>query len=156
MRKSVWIMALLLVVALAVPNAWADSFDASFTCTASCSSVPTDPFISFPSPNIPISFFNQSFSITLDGSDNPTDSFSWSVGTNGASWYFQINDLTNGKSDVGPWYACGGNGSPWGSGSVIFDHVAAPEPYSGALLLLGLVAVFAARKFITRGLPQAS
>jgi len=155
MRKSLWILALLLVVALAAPNVWADSFDASFTCASSCSSVPTDPFITFPSPNIPISFFGQSFSITLDGSDNPTDSFTWNVVTSGSNWYFQINDVTNGKSDAGAWFSCGGGSAPWGSGDVVFDHATAPEPYSGALLLLGLGVVFAVRKFMPRGLPQA-
>jgi len=153
MRKSLWIVALL-VGAIVAPNAWADSFDASFTCTSSCASVPTDPFVWFPSPTIPILFFSENFTITLGSFDSPTDQFTWDVGTNSGGWYFQINDLTNNTFDNGP--TCNFDGShdaPYGAGGVNFDSV--PEPSSVALLLLGVGIVFVARKRTARGLAQA-
>lgn len=162
MRKSLWIIALLFA-ALCAPNARADSFDASFTCSGSCVSVPTDPPVLFPSPTIPVAFFSQTFTITLNGSDTPTDAYTWGVGSTSGSWYFVIEDITTGTSDAGPSFALGALGIPGGTGSVDFtavvtpNAVGAPEPSSGALLLVGLgIVVFVVRKHMGRGLPLAT
>ena len=149
-------MALLLAVTGA-PSAQADSFDASFTCTSACVSLPTDPPVSFPSPIIPISFFSESFTITLNAFDNPADTFTWGIGSTGSNWYFEINDVTNGRSDDGPSFSFGpGNSAPYGSGCVNFSQVAMPEPSSIALLLLGVGIVFVSRKRIRQGFHQAT
>lgn len=154
MRKLLWVIGLVLVVTGA-PNAYADSFDASFTCTGSCVSMPTDPFVTFPSPNIPISFFSETFTITLNSLDNPTDSFTWDVAVSGSNWDFVINDLTDGVSDTSPSYSFSGSGTaPYGSGTVCFTSVPEPSPY--ALMLLGLGIVFAVRKLMSHRLPQAT
>jgi len=159
MRKSFWIIALLalLLAATGAPSARADSFDASFTCTGSCVSVPTDPFVSFPSPTIPVFFFSQSFNITLNLLDAPTDTFTWQVGTTSSSWYFEINDVNTGAQNVGPSFSLApGNSAPWGSGGVNFDCVTVPEPNSIALLLLGVATVFVLRRRMRLALPQAN
>jgi hypothetical protein len=154
MRKSLWIIALLLAV-VAAPSAYADSFDASFTCTGSCVAVPTDPPVTFPGPNIPISFFSQTFTITLHGQDLPTDSFTWGVKSDSSSWSFVINDLTTGLSDLGPSFNFGqGGGAPYGEGKVCFQT--APEPEASALLLLGVGIVLLVRKRMRQGIPQSS
>jgi len=154
MRKSVWILALL-VGAFGASSAYADSFDASFTCTTSCVDVPTDPGVIFPGPIIPISFFNQSFTITLNNYDNPTDTFDWSIGTNGSNWDFVITDVTNGYSNSGPSYQYDpSGGTPYGNGCVNFNTV--PEPGSVALLLLGVGMVFVARKRMGQSIFQAN
>ena len=146
MRKTFWVVGLLLVVAVA-PAARADSFDASFTCTAACASVPTDPVVWFPSPIIPISFYSKTFTVTLNSGDSPTDKYTWGIGSNSSNWYFQINDVTTGWSDSGPSFGFDQwNPAPFGSGCVNFDHVLAPEPYSGALLLLGIACILLVRR----------
>jgi len=154
MRKPLWILALL-VGALGASSAYADSFDATFTCTTSCVAVPTDPAVNFPGPIIPVLFFSQSFTITLNNLDTPTDSFMWSIGTNGTGWDFVITDVTNGSSNTGPTFQLGpSGGTPFGSGSVDFNTV--PEPGSVALLLLGVGMVFVARKRMGHSISQAN
>jgi hypothetical protein len=156
MRKSLWIIALLLAATCA-PNALADSFDATFTCASSCASVPTDPLVTFPSPTVPVSFFSENFNITLNQWDAPTDTFTWQIGTISSSWFFEIDDLNTGKHDTGPSFSFGqGNPAPWGSGNVNFDCVYVPEPTSIALLLLGLATVFVAHRRLRHGLVQAN
>jgi hypothetical protein len=155
MRKSSWVVALLLV-AINAPGVWADSFDASFSCTTACVAVPTDPAVTFPSPTIPISFFSQSFTITLNAFDNPTDDFTWGIGTDSSGWHFEINDLTTGWSDDSSSFSFGQDGTPYGNGCVYFDHQSMPEPSSLALMLLGIGIVFLARRRLRQSLPRAS
>ncbi|HTZ75556.1 MAG TPA: PEP-CTERM sorting domain-containing protein [Candidatus Aquilonibacter sp.] len=153
MRKLLSVFLLLLVGVALAPAAHADTYtDASFTCTSSCVDVPVDPPVIFPSPNIPISFFGQTFSITLNQLDQDTDIFTWSVGTNGSSWYFLIDDITKGLFDIGPSYTIGNSGTPYGGGGVYFTTT--PEPGSGMLLLLGAGIMFLAWKFRGNGRPQ--
>jgi len=78
MRKTLGTVAsLLLFAVICVPNTHADSFDASFTCTSSCVSVPIDPNVFFPSPIIPITFDGFSFKITLNPYDTYSDNYAW-------------------------------------------------------------------------------
>lgn len=157
MRKWLWIMALLFGV-VGAPNAQADSsLDASFTCTTSCVSVPTDPSVQFPGPIIPVDFFSETFNITLSVLDNPTDTYTWGIGLTGSSWYFQIDDITSGTSDTGPSFVIGGSGTPYGSGSVYFTvgPTATPEPSSGTLMLLGVGIAFLVSKFMGHSRTQA-
>lgn len=154
MRKSIWILALL-VGAFGASSAYADSFDASFTCTTSCVDVPTDPGVSFPGPIIPISFFNQSFSITLNNFDNPGDNYNWNVETNSSGWWFVITDVTNGYSNSGPSFQFGpSGGTPYGSGCMNFTSV--PEPGAMVPLLVGVLMVFVAWKRMGQSISQAN
>jgi|SRR5208283_884915 len=146
MRKWLWIIALFFGV-VGAPNALADSYvDASFTCTTSCVSVPTDPTVSFPSPIIPVNFFSETFNMTLNALDNATDTYTWGVESTASSWYFVTNDITNGTSDTGPSFAIGGSGTPYGSGYVCFTPGPTPEPSPSALLLPGIGLMFVLRK----------
>jgi len=158
MRKSFLILGLFLAVSF-TPRAHADTFaDASFTCDSSCIAVPTDPPVSFPSPNIPVNFFNQSFNIILNSFDQSSDNYTWGIGSNNNSWYFIINDLNNGFSDFGPSFLFGNFGIPYGNGHVYFDcnpPTATPEPGSVGLLLLGLVVALAFRKQLRASRLQA-
>ena len=86
--------------------------------------------VSFPSPTIPINFFSQQFNMTLNSFDLPTDNYTWGVGTSVSSWFFIIDDLTDGKIDDGPSFNFGNFGQPYGSGDVNFDLTSAPEPNS--------------------------
>jgi len=149
MRKSAWILVLFFWAIIA-PAAHADTVeDASFTCDTTCVSVPTDPPVTFPSPNIPINFFNQSFNIILNSLDHSSDTYTWGVGLNNSNWFFEINDLTNGQCDYGPSFSYGGSGAPYGGGGVYFNcPTTAPEPSSVSLLLLSLLAAFVLRKFL--------
>jgi len=156
MRKSLWILVLLAGVVVA-PNAHGQTdADVSFTCATACVSMPTDPLVTFPSPTIPITFFSETFSMTLDPSDKPTDTYTWDVGSSGSSWYFEIDDDTDGIFDRGPWYEIGGFGAPYGNGDVDFTCLPTPEPSSGSLMLLGVGIAFLAWKFMGRSRPQAT
>jgi hypothetical protein len=147
----------LLVAVVAAPSAYADSFDASFTCTSSCVAIPTDPAVWFPSPIIPISFLSESFTVTLNAGDTPTDAFTWEIWSGPSTWDFRISDLTNSTSDDGPSFGFDSHqGAPFGSGNVCFNHVTAPEPGAFGLMLLGLGLVFAGRKRLSQGIPQAN
>jgi len=151
MQKSLWLLALLVGVVVA-PNAQAQTdADVSFTCATSCASMPTDPFVTFPSPTIPITFFSETFNVTLDPSDSPTDTYTWGVESTGSSWYFLIDDNTDGIFDKGPSYSFGGSGAPYGSGGVYFTCLPTPEPSSGSLMLLGLGIALVSWKWIFMG-----
>ena len=149
MRKSVWIVALLFFWVIGAPKVQADEYaDATFTCDTSCVDVPTDPWVSFPSPTIPVNFFGQTFNMTLNQWDQPGDTYAWGVGSNGSSWDFVITDTTNGKSDTSGWFAYGSYGNPYGSGTVCFAPVPTPEPSSASLLLLGVGILFLAWRIV--------
>jgi hypothetical protein len=155
MRRFLPMLLLLLLAAVLAPKAHADTYtDASFTCTSSCVDVPVDPPVTFPSPTIPVIFFGQTFSITLNNFDRDTDTYTWGVGSSGSDWYFLIQDITNGLSNIGPSYQIGNSGTPYGNGGVYFTST--PEPGSGILLLLGLAVGFLVWKFKDRSDPQTT
>ena len=137
MRRLLLIVALLFGV-ICAPRAYADTFDATFTCDSICVDTPADPPASFPSPTFPVNFFHHSFSMTLNALDKATDKFTWGVVLSASGWEFVIHDLTNGTTDTSQWFAFDKYGNPYGSGQVLFPSVATPEPNSSTLLLLGL------------------
>jgi hypothetical protein len=151
MRKSMWVVVLFVAAVVGAPSAHADSFaDVSFTCAASCTSVPTDPLVSFPSPTIPINFFSQQFNMTLNSLDKSSDKYSWEVDWTDSSWFFVINDITNGLRDSGPGFSFDLFGKPHGDGDVNFDCVSAPEPSSASLCFVGLGIALLGWKFRER------
>lgn len=153
-RKSLWIVGLFLAVLItgfSAPSANADTAaDVSFTCSTSCAGVPSDPLVTFPSPNIPINFYGQDFNVILNSLDKSGDTYTWEVESNGSNWYFLINDLTDGFSDQGPSFSISQFGDPFGNGGVEFKGVATPEPSSASLLLVGLGVAFLAWKLRER------
>jgi hypothetical protein len=161
MRKSLWIILVVLVVAVGAPIAHADSFTATFTCNAPCTSTPTAPTVSFPSPTtITETWAGFSASIPLAAGDLPTDTYTWSN---------QLLDLIAGNFiDFTILDANTGDhpdvtiSTPFrlipavDSGTITFTTVAAPEPGTVGLMLLGIGSVFALRKRTGQGLSQAS
>jgi hypothetical protein len=163
MRKLLWIM-LALVVAGSAPVAHADSFAPSFSPSGvvdcpSCAiaGTPTAPDVTFPSPTLNITDQVVGFSVKLLPSSLPGDSYSWSTSIDffGSSATMTIVDITQNTSvsDTESLCFCTFVNE---FGSLTFTPVAAPEPSSVALMLLGIGMVFLLRKRIGLRLPQAS
>jgi hypothetical protein len=76
MRKSLWIILAVLCVATSTPKAHADTlYTPVFTCDKPCSSLPTAPNVSFPSPTtITVTWHGLVFPIALLAPFKPTDS----------------------------------------------------------------------------------
>jgi len=161
MRKSLWIILAIMLVAIVAPNAHADSFTATFTCSGTCvGGLPTAPDVSFPAPVVDVTWNDNTFPLTLPSSDLPTDSYVWDahafLGFNGElDMEFGIMDITTGMNTALSIMASGFFADLEG-GPLAFAAVATPEPSSYALMLLGVGLVFVMRKRIGQGLPQAS
>jgi hypothetical protein len=163
MRKSLWIILTVLVVAVAAPVAHADSFTATFTCNTPCTSTPTAPDVSFPAPTfLSETWDGFSFDHFLAAGDLPTDQYTWEnilTGELGSSFSigFLLTDLTSGNASA---FSQHHSGTPppdaHDRGTLAFTAVAAPEPGSVGLILLGLGVVFMVRKRTGQGLSQAS
>ena len=157
MRKSVWIILTVLLVAVGAPNAHADSFSVTFT---GFTPEPTASDVTFPSPTLDIMWQGFTFLLTLPASSLPTDSYNWdgALGCGkigGCEAHFTIQDTTTGTfttsiTPVPSTFAIG-------RGNLTFTPVATPEPSSVALMLLGGGLVFVTRRRIGQRLPsQAS
>jgi hypothetical protein len=162
MRKSVWIMLAVLLVAIGAPNARADAFTPVFTtngCSGTCL-LPTAPDVTFPSPTtMDVTFGNTSdgtiTSVAIPSGDAAGDAYSWSAQNVLTSVSFILSDVTN----AGTTFSCNGFVDRTGAlscGTLTFSAVTAPEPSSAALMLLGVGVLFVLRKRIGQGLPQAS
>ncbi len=166
MRKSVWIILTAVFVAIAAPNAHADTFTATFTCTQAggCSFLPTALAVSFPSPtSITETWGPFVGTIPLPAPTSPLDSWSWAnqVLSNGSA-RLCVRDLSLGPE---PQIFCAlvsGLDSVFASdiGALAFVAIpppsSVPEPSSVALMLFGIGLVFVMRKRIGQGLPQAN
>jgi hypothetical protein len=164
MPRLLLILVTLLMVVVAAPNAYADSSPVTFTCNAPCTSVPTAPNVTFPSPTLVITWDTVSVDIPLNFADAPSDTYTWSaqivhdsVGPAGGLG-FSILDVTTGDffSGFPPIILSISPPNASDSGTLSFTSVAAtPEPSSLALMLSGVGLVFAMRKRFS-GLHQAS
>jgi hypothetical protein len=160
MRKSLWIILSLLVVAVAAPIAHADSFSVAFTCNDPCLTTPTAPPVTFPLPTtITVTWDGALFtiSIPLVTGDLPTDTYQWSAaqelsGSGQEIMVFDITDERTGLIDGSTINILHTKFFDSDSGGLAFTAVAAPEPSSVGLMLLGIGLVFAMRK---RRLSQA-
>lgn len=158
MRKSIWILALGLVLAVGVPSAWADGFTPTFTCT-SCADLPTAGAVSFPSPSIlemwDTSFANVQDFVTLASIDDPGDVYTWSniLFPNGVSelgeYVLSVTDVTTGDIETVSG-SVGISGDPLMTTSVEDDgtltfqpmnSAVAPEPSTIGLILIGLASL---------------
>lgn len=151
MRKSLWIIpVLLLFAAIGVPNAHADSV--IFTCSGTCTFLPTAPDVSFPAPvTIDVTYDSTLFVIALATGDSPSNSYGWMAYESGGSPVdFEIDDVTTG--DVESVGVMSMSPTLAEEGQLTF----VPEPSSFALMLVGVGIVFAMRNRIGQGLPQAS
>ena len=161
MRKSFWIFLAALVMAVGAPNAHADTLPATFTCGICVGGTPTAPDVLFPAPVVDVTWNDLLFHLTLPSSDLATDSYQWSGHTTSGGGEiflqdFTIHDLTNG-TEVNMVHDTGkGVIAPLDGGTLVFAAVAAPEPSSYALMLLGVGLVLVMRKRTGQRLPQAS
>jgi|SRR5271163_2087396 len=170
MRKSLWIILVVLLVAVGAPNAHADgtTYTISFTGTNAPTVVGSDLLFfdstlnEFTTPSLEIDYFGNDITLdaTLLGPTNPlTHTYVWGAD----EFAFEASDLTAGLN------LYTGSSTNTGCdvstdrfecfGDVVFTAqtpATTPEPAAGGLMLLGLGLVLAMRKRIGRGLPQAS
>jgi hypothetical protein len=165
MRKALWMILTLLLGAIVAPCVRADSV--TFTCTADCPTgvaVPTAPNVTFPSPELVISFDNQTLDLTLPSYDLDSDSYTWFTSNN----EFIISDTSQTTHfDLGADVADDSGGNDPGdvvvedmTGNLSFNNttppVPTPEPRTVTLMLVGIGLVLVMRKRIARGFPQAA
>ena len=153
MRRSLWIIpGLILIGAMDVPNAQADTYDAVYTCAA-CAflPVPTNNPISFPL-TVP-----EFVDITYDGvpleytlfpppDNDHGDEYSWTVLVDTSDNFFQllvIDDLTTGTVvTTSRFHAPDLDFVPPEHGSLTFTATTSvppvPEPGTGCLFLIGI------------------
>jgi len=166
MKKLLRIVPALLVFAMiGAPNARADSYTPTFSCTSIPSSDfgcyfiangYTAPDVSFPSPTVQVTVNSHAYDVTLSAADAPTDSYGYefaegSVYPAPVNTYgdFLINDLTTGKTDSTSDFIGNFVAPPViGDGTLTFSpaSAAAPEPAPVILMLLGAGLIF----FVTR------
>jgi hypothetical protein len=157
MRKSLWIMLAVLLVAVGAPNAHADSFSVTFT---SFGPPPTAMDVTFPSPTLDITWQGTAFTFAFPSSFLPGDQYFWTstaafTGA-GITVFMTIDDNTQ-SAEINSNIVLVPPGFAIDAGSLTFTPTtAAPEPSSVGLMLLGLGLVFVMRKRIGQGLPQAS
>jgi hypothetical protein len=158
-RNSKWIILAVLLVAIGTPNAQADSYTPTFTCTGTCVSLPTAPGVTFPSPtSMQVSWDGLQFDIPFLSPSAPADSYEW-LGTFEVAnpcpiedcTVFVINDETTGQTffDVASqlFLLPGLEG-----GTLSFARVATPEPPSPVLVLPGIGLLWVMRKRIALAL----
>ena len=160
------VLCLVFALSFAAPNAHADSFTPTFTCTQAggCTFLPTAPDVSFPSPAIMLvswDTFLFSFNFANTGAA-PTDGFTWTA-TYDPSTLTATFDVTDPvavlknqvqqlQSQTNQLTGAGGRGA------LSFSAAATPipEPSSLVLMLSGVGLVFVMRKRWASGLQSAS
>jgi hypothetical protein len=167
MRKSLWIMLAVLLVAIGAPNAHADSFTYTYTGTA-------------PSFGFDYSWTTEAISgvtmqTTVPAADLTATSTSGITGCVITSVILNASGLGNNNTNLGGCFLLEvfgndlfapsdyitpgtyvGNSVVTKSTMTVTRAVAMPEPSSVALMLLGVGLVFVMRKRIGQSLPQAS
>ena len=173
MRRTIWILAVGIILMIGVSSARADTYTATFACTGTCSDFPNPSDVTFPSPSILEMWNGVTDFVTLAAGDNPGDSYTWSnsleAGTEGPEvldYSLFITDVTTGDvegtigtvgtgdlfftsfTDNGTltFSSDGGNGGGIGNGGGN-GNTPAPEPSSIGLLLSGIGTLLATRKF---------
>jgi hypothetical protein len=163
MRKSLWISTLILLFAcLGAPAAHADTYTPTFSCTGTCTSVPSAPNVTFNSTTvITVTWDDVPFlPLGLPVSFAPTDEYTWqglvATGAEGYMAEFDIVDITK-EEFAGLSQVIEGN-SPMTPdvGVLTFSAVSTPEPSLVGLMLLGIGIVLVMRKPFAKGLHQAS
>jgi hypothetical protein len=152
MRKSLWVILTVLLVIIGAPNAHADSYSATFTCSGICTSTPSSTTATFTlSGSNSIGVFTWdtvSYSFGLPINWLPTDSYTWAgfsdtTATSGTTFLtFRIYDLTiSNIFGVQTDSLCPSQQAcliGFDSGVLSFAPVVTPEPSSIALLLAGI------------------
>jgi hypothetical protein len=158
MRKSLWIILTVLLVVIAVPNAYGDAFTPVFTtvgCSGTCL-LPTADDVTFTLfGTIDVTFDGVPFTLVTLGL--PSDTYTWAGSVSTGNVGFVIFDVSQGAPPI----TCFGSATASlvaSCGGLTFAAVAVgtPEPSSAGLMLLGVGLVFVMRKRIGHGLPRAS
>ena len=161
MRKSLWITLAVLLVAIGAPLAHADSFTYTYTdtlhgfswTTAAISAVTMETFL--PGADLTASSSSGVFPGCVN-SGVVLDAGGGSISTFFSDCTIpEISNPANGFA-LTDYSTPGTYESPFGNILVVTAAVAAPEPSSVALMLLGVGLVFVMRKRIGQRLPQAS
>jgi hypothetical protein len=164
MRKSLWIILVVLLVAVGAPNAHADgtTYSISFTGTNAPTVVGSDLLFfdstldEFTTPSLEIDYFGSDITLdaTLLGPTNPlTHTYVWGADDNA----FEASDLTAGLNLYIASASTGCDSSEnFGCEGRVVLTPQMPEPAAGGLMLLGIGLVLAMRKRIGSRLPQAS
>jgi hypothetical protein len=146
---------LVLLAAIAVPTARADSYTPTFVCSGGCVSLPTAPVVSFTSTSsttITETWDDVVFSVELSPSDQATDAYEWfgDYEANGYGYAAIIYDENDGLTSYSTVpIAIIGSGPTQAAadmGTLSFASIAAPEPSAFLLVLLGVGFVLLQRK----------
>jgi hypothetical protein len=170
MKKLLCVVPVLLLFAMiGAPNARADSYTPTFSCTPPLSSDfgcyfvsngYTAPDVSFPSPTVQVTVSNEMYDVTLSTGDGPTDSYTYEFaeanGTAPPPFHntlfggLSIDDLTTGTMNNATDFLGYDMVAPplIGEGTLTFSPVSAasPEPIPVILMLLGVGLIFLVRK----------
>lgn len=145
MRKILWIILAVLFVAVVVPDAHADSYDAAFTCTTPCQFPPSASVISS-GPDIymvDVSYFGYFFPIPIQNVPY-NDTFTWFAESTTAFEppdrivSFDIYDRNIGTDWYIIYLAPLDLPDNTERGTLVFTPIATPEPRSLALLFVGI------------------
>ena len=158
MRKSLWIVPLvLLFAAIAPPKAHADEYTITFT---GGTTTPVDTTITISASDVlslgsvtdGASGWDQFAPLQLTATPE-TDHLIWTITS--PQGLFILEDLTAGDDTFSPYYGPLAPGDT-GTASITDISIATPEPGTASLMLLGIGLVFLMRKRIAQGLPQAT
>ncbi len=143
MRKVLGIgLFLLLFATLGVSGVRADEYTATLTCDGTCAYIPViTGDVSFPTPTEIVVDAGATFVLELSPPEGPDDSYGWEEVDDSGLWDFAIGDTSGGVLTFSEAKSSGPGGTPgevFGGGTLVFTPVAAPEPSSLALLLMGL------------------
>jgi hypothetical protein len=164
MRKAFWIILAVLIVAIGVPTASADSYTATFTCEGVCpGGIPTAPDVSFPDPVLSVTWSGELFTLTLPPIDLPSDFYEWNAvananpGVSGFSSDFNIFDNSSlaVSTDTLPFPEPEGAFN-FAAGGLTFEAASTPEPCSVALMLVGIGGLLVRRKRTGQGRQPAA
>ena len=170
MRKALGILGLGLILAMGAFSAQADTSTPTFTCPpTSCSDVVTASDVTFPSPSILESWDIVTDFVGLAAADKPTDTYTWEndimqdgITPELADYFLSITDVTTGDVEgtigtigIDPLFFMGvqdsgtltfSTSSGSGSGGSNGNNPT-PEPSTVGLVLAGIGALIAMRKF---------
>ncbi len=175
MRKSLWIIpALFMVAAIVAPSVRADTV--TFTCPGDPTNpaagnpcfvaAPTAPDVTFSTlgTTLDITWNSQTFDLTLPGDWSDTDANVVWGASNGEFIAYDPERIIDPEGNFEPEpFTLINTSLPNGAGiseggplTFTPGTVAAPEPGTSVLMLLGIGALLVTRKRIGRGLPKAA